>query len=414
MFTAQTTHEVHFWAKTGCQSFRKSNVDQRHKAAFDENVKATTSWILQIIVGCVSATDSKSADAEPLQVIVGCASSADLVSAEGGRHDDGAEDPLLSICFDRILFIEDITYRYSVQCAVQGISPWTMLLTVEQLSAFYADTFRKWRGCHDAAIPDAFGKVMRPEILTECIQNVLNEPALLKSKDVFFSERTADLLAIPHGIRPIIQYDAELLDCTPSPDIAAALDDGIEAKFVYLAHRKVLHSPSKGLPTPSASYWVRLMPQRVDLLVTVSCGTAYVVMSHFAKTVAAALMDSVAAIDVDCAWLIADFLPKTMALGPPSDSRIVYKFEGDGESHSVGQPLGHSMARKLHFLCVAMQREQPSDREAVSGSAEEDTAEVTEFLEFDHESSSEEGLEALALYDSSGSGASVWSGSDGE
>ena len=107
------------------------------------------------------------------------------------------DHPLINIRFDRTLFCGDIVYQYEVSFSVPGIASWTTQLTEEDLSTFYTETFQKWRGCHDAKIPNQYGKVMRSETFTECLQRVLDEPDLLKSKDTVFSTKIADLLSIP-------------------------------------------------------------------------------------------------------------------------------------------------------------------------------------------------------------------------
>jgi len=263
------------------------------------------------------------------------------------------EESLLSVRFERTLFCGDITYQYEVSCPVAGIESWTTRLTVEDLTAFFVQTFSKWDGCHDAEVPDQCGKVMRPETFTECLQKVLDVPAMLQSEDPFFSEPTADLLSIPYGVRPVIQYDAEQFQSSQTLDVEAALGDHFEDKCLYLSHQTVTYSPkdlerdagfapklSAFYPTATVSctsYWLRVLPQKMDLLVTFSCGTFYVVMSECTAVVAAALMESVSTLDADCAWTIADYLPKRLFLNQSDqrcNARIVYKHsEEDSGDH---------------------------------------------------------------------------------
>ena len=65
----------------------------------------------------------------------------------------------------------------------------------------------------------------------------------------------------------------------------------------------------------------------MDLLVTSSDDSSYVVACDFTKTIADTLMDNVGPLDADCAWIIADYLPKRVVLDPADhglNAKIVY------------------------------------------------------------------------------------------
>ncbi len=51
---------------------------------------------------------------------------------------------------------------------------------------------------------DKFGKVF-----TSLLDNILQQPNILKDKNKYFNETTANFLNIPYDIRSIIQYSAD-------------------------------------------------------------------------------------------------------------------------------------------------------------------------------------------------------------
>lgn len=342
------------------------------------------------------------------------------------RDDSTREQSLLSVRFERTLFCGDITYQYEVSCDVEGIESWTLRLTVEDLTAFFVETFSKWEGCHDAQVPDQCGKVMRPETFTECLERVLAVPAMLKSQDTSFSEATADLLSIPYGVRPVIQYDAEQFESAQTLDVAATLGDQLEDKCLYLSHHSATYSPKdlavdRGFspkmsfyPTTTASstsYWLRVLPQKTDLLVTFSCGAFYVVMSECTMTIAAALLESVSCLDADCAWTVADYLPKQLFLSRSDrrrNAQIVYRCaEEDGEDGRIlSNALDAVSMKQLEALCRRIEQHH------LSAAAESDES-LSEFLELASDSCPESEelefprLEKLSSNDSTDSGFSL-------
>lgn len=293
---------------------------------------------------------------------------------------------LLSICFERTLFCEDITYELSVNCAAHGISPWTMRLTVDELSKFYTETLPRCDGCDDMVIPNQYGKIMRTDTFTECLQKVLEVPGLLNSEDPLIRNETANLLSIPYGVRHLIQYDADQYDYVGKGGTAMRLIDGAVDKYKYMASRTMTFTPTEshwsGLNgvccdrcdhcdaahISSTSYWIRLLAQKVDLLLVSSCNNAfYVMMSDFARNIADALMVSVPHLDADCAWMIADYLPKQVFLDqsdPQCNAQIVYKYpvheHDDRESTNFVLLSRHDFnalfVEQLHSLCIQMRR----------------------------------------------------------
>ncbi len=83
------------------------------------------------------------------------------------------------------------------------IPQWILRLTVEKLTKFYAETLEKYAPNNTAPIPQQFGKVMKPKVFTLLLDNIL------KDKNEYFSETTANVLNIPYDIRSIIQYSAD-------------------------------------------------------------------------------------------------------------------------------------------------------------------------------------------------------------
>lgn len=297
---------------------------------------------------------------------------------------------LVNIRFERTLFCDDITYEYEVSCAVRGIPSWTMRITVDELTKFWNDTFRQWPGCGDAEIPNQYGKIMRSDTLTQCLRKVLDVPGLLLSDDPVISKQTADLLSIPYGLRHLLQYDGDQYDYVCGDREC----DGHDDRYKYLASRIMTFRPSasdwSGLNgvccelcdfcedalISCTSYWIRVLPQKVDLLLVSSCNNAfYVMVSDFASNVAAALMRSVPPLDADCAWSIADYLPKEVFLDQAHrrwNAQIVYKYpdestlstpsdpsrEGDRghfiEPRTSVEGLDGHFLKQLHALCIQM------------------------------------------------------------
>jgi len=337
----------------------------------------------------VAATDSQGSPAPP-------------PSKAPALEEEEEEKSPLSIRFERTLFCGDITYQYEVSCNVQGIASWTLRLTVEQLTAFYTDTFQQWEGCHDAAIPDQHGKVMRPQTFTQCLQRVLDVPAMLRSPDKRFGDATADLLAIPPADRPVLLYDAEAFETADPLDVATVLDDEFGDKCQYLSGCSATYSAaanegdegglfaksSVAAPSEEAvastSCFVRVLPQKMDLLVTFSSTTLTVLMASFTSSIAEALLLSVGPLDADCAWIIADYLPKRLFLDTADrrcNARVIYKADSDGvttlSDHIASWNLS---AEHLHALCERMQslyRSQSSD-ESISEWLESTSSECLE------------------------------------
>jgi hypothetical protein len=232
---------------------------------------------------------------------------------------------MLSIEFERTLFCGDVTYEFTVNCSVPGISSWITRVTEESLTSFYAKTFRKFKGNHDSQSPYQFEKIMRPETVTECIQRVLNVPALLDAEHGTVSQQTADFLTIPQSVRSVIQYDDEEFDYFDPVDFGSALFSETNGKFKVLS--------SRSTDSRNWSLWIRAnhpAHRRLDLLVTFSNNeTAYIVACDFTRNVAEALMDSVSPhqLQSDCAWMIADYLPKRLCLNPSDpqcNAQIMY------------------------------------------------------------------------------------------
>lgn len=344
------------------------------------------------------------------------AASIDTMAAASMAATSDDSEPFLSVQFARTLFVDDITYEYEVRCAVQGIPSWTMRLTVEELSRVYSEALQRWKGCHDVAIPNQYGKVMRPETMTASLEKVLDVPALLRAEDSSLSQRVADLVSIPYGIRHIIQYDADQYDYV---DGVGGHDD----KIKYLGLRTMTFTPTEAVwsglngvcdahcdfcdaaSITSTSYWVRLLAQKVDLLLISSCNQSfYVMMSDFANTVAEALLGSVAEIDADCAWIIADYLPKQLLLDTKSqqcNAQIIYKYsntdrhcaggvgtfalrQNDGSPHPMMRRHDFDAAflEHLQALCVRMQRSHRPGHchrhRGAADSADTDTADVAD------------------------------------
>lgn len=115
-----------------------------------------------------------------------------------------AKSSFLNIRFDRTFFCDDIIYQFKVNCSVDDDSDpkwWTTQLTVEELSKFYFENL------DGAKLPDQYGKIMRPETFTECLQRVVDAINLSISGDGDINEKFADLLSIPDKVRLNIMYD---------------------------------------------------------------------------------------------------------------------------------------------------------------------------------------------------------------
>lgn len=304
-----------------------------------------------------------------------------LNTLTAGKHfaDTATTKPLFRIKFDRTLFVDDIIYQYQVMCSVHGIPSWTIRITVEELTDFYTDTFQQYEGYQNVLMLDEHGKIMRPETFSQCLQRVLDVPGLLMSEDDSISQKTADLLSIPYVIRSILLYNKE--EC----EYVDPLYVGIDGQYKYLL--------SRTMPSYSDvdSLWFRIQHQKVDLLVLRSSEymnqIEYIIACDFSKLIAKTLMDIVETLNEECAWMIADYLPRRIFLDPVDfrcNARIVYNNTEEIDTNNMGRGLQSA----VHGIKTMLDTEfQPE--------IEDEVTEHSEYMESDEESGSDIGVATL-------------------
>jgi hypothetical protein len=294
----------------------------------------------------------------------------------------------LSIHYERTVFSGDITYEYTVSCSAPDIASWTTRLTLEDLTNF-TSSLKPITECAHTAIPNQYGKVMRSHTFTECLQRILDIPNLLRLGDSTFNDQTATLLSIPYLLRPIIQYDARKYDGSDPLAIGLALHQTFGSQYEYLSSCSTVPPSSAlnrcystDLESECTSHWIRVLPSKSDLFIVLNCTAVYVVKCDFIKLIVDALLESVRC--VDCAWIIADYLPKQLRLNQTEE--LIRKWEPPEEGQS--SKSNGDLVDSNHALCAWIYQIHCAEYQVV-GPLDSQRDSQSEYLEYDPDSTGE-------------------------